>query len=347
MRKSISCILLATLIAVLPVVTLLCSCSGCSKKDMSAADQSAAQSVQAEQSASTSAVETKNEPAAVQDSDTVNSVAKEETAPAREDSIAVSTASVAEEGVPAESVAEKSAPEPVAEETPASEAAVVATSAAEESAEAVPAESAVEKAPAQSVADPAPAEQPSVTETAAEPATDNKTAASASESDADKSFGSHIITLGLSPWGWQHFHIDESGYDDKNSTYGLGGKLAYTYLFNCGFYVGAEAAFETYFIQHHDNFNDVMFFIDAGYNFALNERLGLNAGLGGGLELECYDSKCSAVGLVKADLGLGYALSEHFILGTGCDFIFSFPTKSSVNYMGFQIVPCITASFKF
>ena len=164
---------------------------------------------------------------------------------------------------------------------------------------------------------------------------------------SEEGCGNHILTLGISPWGWQHFHIDESGIDDKNSTYGLGGKIAYTYLFDSGFYVGAEAAYETYFIDHRDNFHDIMFLVDGGYNFELGEKLGLYAGLGGGLELECFDGECSAVGLVKGDLGLGYSLTEHWIVGAGCDFIFGFPTKSGTNYMGFQIIPCITASYKF
>ena len=157
----------------------------------------------------------------------------------------------------------------------------------------------------------------------------------------------HILTVGVSPWAWLYYHSDESGADAKKSTYGLGGKLAYTYLFNSGFYLGAEAAYETYFIDHRDNFHDIMFFADGGYNYAFCEGFGLYAGLGAGLGLECYDGECSAVGLVKADLGLGYSITEHFIIGAGCDFILGFPKKSGTNYVGFQILPSITASYKF
>ena len=164
---------------------------------------------------------------------------------------------------------------------------------------------------------------------------------------SEEGCGNHIITLGLSPWGWQHFYCDESGVDDKNSTFGLGGKIAYTYLFDCGFYVGAEAAYETYCIDHEENFHNVMFLADVGYNFAIGEKQAIYAGVGGGLELECFDGDCSSVGIFKADLGYGYSMSEHFVFGAGCDFIFGFPSKSSTDYVEFQIVPCITASYRF
>lgn len=337
MRKSICCVLLATLVAILPVATLLCSCSKSTSKDMSASAQTT-QIAQPQQSTPAPAVETKSEPAPTPAPAPVAEPVAENTAVAVVP--APVPAPVVEKTAPAEPVVkEKSAPvesAPAQETTPVSEPAP----------EPAPAEPAPKAE--QPVATPAPVEPTSAP--AAEPVVTELAATSTEESspvaeELDRS--GHIITLGLSPWGWQHFYIDKSGIDAKNSTYGLGGKLAYTYLFNCGFYAGAEAAFETYFIDHKDNFNDIMFFIDGGYDFDLTERFGLNIGLGAGLELECYDSKCSAVGVFKADLGFGYSLSEHFIIGAGCDFIFGFPVKSSTNYMEFQIIPCITASYKF
>ena len=298
-------------------IALLHSCSGCSSKSVGAS--SAVQN--------TSAVQTKPAPAV-----------EKETAPEVQSAEA---AQVAEE-TPAEAVAEKAAVEPVSEETTAeSEAEEESVSAEEERAPIAAASAPV--AAAEKAAEPAPAEEP-----IEEKALAQEAAPAAEDSEPDEKIcGSHILTLGISPWGWQHFHIDKSGIDDKNSTYGLGGKIAYTYLFNNGFYVGAEAAYETYFIDHKDNFHDIMFFVDGGYNFALTENLGLYVGLGGGIELECYESECSAVGLVKGDLGLGYSLTEHWILGVGCDLIVGFPTKSDVNYRGFQIISYITASYKF
>jgi flavodoxin len=326
MKKRISYVLLAVL-AVIVVILLLRSCNGCSGKAASA-------------------------PAAEVQS-TAAAPIVEETAPAAQ---------------PAENVAEEAAAEPAAEvvvepeaeeeSAPAEEesapiaAAPAPVAAAEKVAEPAPAEEpVVEKAPAQEAApaaepEPAPTTAEPIAETAAESVAVAAVAEEASEPDK-KTCGSHILTVGISPWGWQHFHTDESGLDDKNSTYGLGGKIAYTYLFNNGFYVGAEYAYETYFLDHRDNFHDIMFFVDGGYNFALTEKFGLYAGLGGGIELENYEGESSWVGLAKANLGLGYALTEHFILGAGCDFILSFSDKDSVNYMGFQIIPCITASYKF
>ena len=318
MRKNIRIVLLVALVAVV-VIALLRSCSGCSNKTVGAPAE-----VQG-----TAAVQAKPEAAV-----------EKETAP---------------EVQSAEAVAEETAVEPVGEEesAPAEEesapivAAPAPVAAAEKVAEPAPAEElVVEKAPAQE-AEPVAAE-PEPAPTAAEPVAETAEEPESEESaSSEKNCGSHILTLGISPWGWQHFHIDESGIDDKNSTYGLGRKLAYTYLFDSGFYVGAEAAYETYFIDHRDNFHDIMLFVDGGYNFELGEKLGLYVGLGGGLEVECYEDECSWVGLAKANLGLGYALTEHFILGAGCDFILSFSDKDSVNYMGFQIIPCITASYKF
>ena len=332
MRKSIPIVLLAALVAVVSAA-LLCSCSGCSNKTVGAPAE-----VQG-----TAAVQAKPEAAV-----------EKETAPEVQSAEA---AQVAEE-TPAEAVAEETAVEPVGEEESApveEESAPGEVASTEEPAE----ELVVEKAPAQEAEpvaaepEPAPTAAEPAAETAEEPAEEPVVAAVAEEPESEesasseKNCGSHILTLGLSPWGWQHFHIDESGIDDKNSTYGLGGKLAYTYLFDSGFYVGAEAAYETYFIDHKDNFHDIMFFVDGGYNFSLSEKLGLYAGLGGGMELECYDCECSSAGIFKADLGMGYSISEHFILGAGCDFVLGVPVKNSEDYLGFQIVPCITVSYRF
>jgi len=164
---------------------------------------------------------------------------------------------------------------------------------------------------------------------------------------AKKKSGTSIITEGISPWAWQRFHSDKSGIDDKSSSYGLGAKLAYTYLFGSGFYMGAEAAYQTYFMDGSKNFHDIMFLADAGYNFNLTEKLGLYAGLGGGVAIECYDGETSPVAIAKADLGLSGSIAEHWGLGGGCDFLMGFSKADDANQLNFQIIPSITASYKF
>ena len=311
MKSKVFGVLLAAFIAVV-LACILCSCSGCSNRSTSA-------------------------PPAVQGT----AAAQVTPAPAVEKE----AAPIVEEIASVEAVVEEAAVEPVAEE------AATETEGEEESVlteeERVLIAAASASAPTAETDEPA--EVASVEEPAEEPVVEKAPAQEVTPAaePVEKSCGSHILTVGLSPWGWQNFHVNIDELDDKSTTYGLGGKLAYTYLFSSGLCLGAEAAYETYFMDHRDNYHDIMFLADVGYNFAIGDRLGLYAGAGGGLTLECYNDSCSAIGTVKASLGFGYSINEHWIIGAGCDGIFAFPTKDEVRFVDTQIVPCITVSYRF
>ena len=161
-------------------------------------------------------------------------------------------------------------------------------------------------------------------------------------------FASSQLSVAVSPFSFQSVKEVDGDKGYVNSTYGLGGKAVYAVNFdNSNFYVDAEVGALTFWALKKTNYTDVFAVAKAGYSFDVTDKLSLNIEGGYGLDLQCYEDKCSAAGVFDLEAGAEIAVTDKVSVLASCEGMLSLSKKNDIHYNNWLVNTYIGMGYKF